>query len=236
MHSPVRRSRPTASPVRSCSSSTLMTLSCTSRPEFSASVLGMTSSAWAKASSPSLALPLTAALRAWRCRKAPTSNAPAPATTAPSSTAFFTARRPSRTASLIWATVCSLGPLMRMEHERGLRQPSTKVNLSSPSVSCRTVSAKPSTSLVRSSTEFTCMPPHASVRRSMLRRLARRRAMTPSFANMSSARGSMPFWLITTKVSPSSHTRRLNSITARTLSSVKRRSLSTSLSRSSAEL
>lgn len=45
-------------------------------------------------------------------------------------------------------------------------------------------------------------PPHASARRSMLRRLARRSARMPSLASRSSDMGSMPFWLITTKPCP----------------------------------
>ena len=91
----------------------------------------------------------------------------------------------------------------------------------------------------------------------MLRRLARRRARMPSLANISRERGSMPFWLITTNVSPSLHTYReewvggwvgeevggwvgglctlrLKSMTCLTFSSVKRRSEETSFSRSSA--
>ncbi len=40
--------------------------------------------------------------------------------------------------------------------------------------------------------------------------------MMPSLANMSRLRGSMPFWLITTKDSPGWQTRRLKSITCRT--------------------
>lgn len=68
-------------------------------------------------------------------------------------------------------------------------------------------SAYPRASGVSSSTELMAKPPQASVRRSMFLRLARRRPRIPSLASMSSEMGSMPFWLITTKVlSPPAHT------------------------------
>ena len=57
----------------------------------------------------------------------------------------------------------------------------------------------------------------------------------PSFASMSSESGSIPFWLITTKLSPSLHTERLNSMSCLHLSSVNLRSLSIIFSRSSAD-
>ena len=71
----------------------------------------------------------------------------------------------------------------------------------------------------------------------MLRFFARRSAMMPSFASMSSENGSMPFWLITTKFwSGSVHTFRFSSITFSTRSSVYFRSAAASFSRWSALL
>lgn len=46
--------------------------------------------------------------------------------------AFFTARSPSLTASLIWVSVCLLGPLMSRVTERGFSHFSMKVYFSSP--------------------------------------------------------------------------------------------------------
>ena len=54
-----------------------------------------------------------------------------------------------------------------------------------------------------SSAELIAKPPQARLKRSMFRFLARRSPRMPSFASRSRLRGSMPFWLITTKVSPS---------------------------------
>ena len=80
-------------------------------------------------------------------------------------------------------------------------------------------------------------PPHASWRRSMLRRLARRRATMFSLASMSREIGSMPFWLMTTKpLLVPSHTRRFSSMIFCTRSSVCRRSEWASLSRVVASL
>mmetsp|Transcript_17526 Transcript_17526/g.29379 ORF Transcript_17526/g.29379 Transcript_17526/m.29379 type:complete len:278 (+) Transcript_17526:260-1093(+) len=232
--SPVVRFSPIAFSVRSCSSSTLMMASCTSSPLFSARVLGIIIRASAKACTPSLALPVTACLRRSSMRQAAISKEPAPGTNILSSRAPFTARRPSRTASLIWSMVCLLGPRMSTVHELPCLASSTKVNLSSPRVSSRILPAQPNTEGSKSSTAFTGNPPQASVSLSILRRLARRSAKIPSRANISSDTGSIPFWLITTKLSPSLHTERLKAITAFTFSSVNLRSLSTSLSRSSA--
>lgn len=52
----------------------------------------------------------------------------------PSSIAFFTARRPSRRASLICVKVCLFGPLRSSVTDRGLLHSSTKVNFSSPCI------------------------------------------------------------------------------------------------------
>mmetsp|Transcript_48076 Transcript_48076/g.97876 ORF Transcript_48076/g.97876 Transcript_48076/m.97876 type:complete len:208 (-) Transcript_48076:984-1607(-) len=198
--SPVSKSIPHAMPLASCSSCTLINVSLTSRPEFSARVLGMTRSASANARTPSLALPFTVRMNFMRSAWHAISKAPAPGTTASSSIALRTARRPSRTASLSWAMVCGLGPFTRMVHENGLRTSSTNVYLLSPSTCSYTLPAKPSTSGLSSSQLLTARPPHASVNRSMLRRFARRMPMMPSLASMSSDSGSMPFWLMTTNV------------------------------------
>mmetsp|Transcript_46784 Transcript_46784/g.111377 ORF Transcript_46784/g.111377 Transcript_46784/m.111377 type:complete len:231 (-) Transcript_46784:790-1482(-) len=219
----------------SCASCTLITESMGSCPALDASVFGITSSASAYACTPSFARPCTFLASSLRWRLSATSNAPAPGIRQSSSMAFFTDRSPSRTASLIWSMVCLFGPLTRIVHECGLRHSSTNVYFSSPSVSSYTLFAHPRHAGVSSSTEFIASPPHALAMRSMLRRLHRRSARTPFFASMSSERGSMPFWLITTSVlSGVSHTSRLNSIILRTLSSTYLRSLSTSFSRSSA--
>lgn len=50
----------------------------------------------------------------------------------PSSMAFLTARSPSLTASLIWVSVCLLGPLMSRVTERGFSHFSMNVYFSSP--------------------------------------------------------------------------------------------------------
>ena len=78
--------------------------------------------------------------------------------------------------------------------------------------------------------------------RSMLRRFARRRARIPFLARISRERGSMPFWLITTKffffsLLPTawSQTRFLSSTIFLHFASVNRRSDSTSFSRCSAD-
>mmetsp|Transcript_23202 Transcript_23202/g.46307 ORF Transcript_23202/g.46307 Transcript_23202/m.46307 type:complete len:215 (-) Transcript_23202:900-1544(-) len=214
-----------------------MMVSCTSRPEFSARVLGTISRASAYASTPSLARPLTVLTTlSRRCCAAAISKAPAPGTMHLSSTQFLTALSPSRTASLIWSTVCWLGPLMRTVHAFGMRHSSTKVNLSSPNITSDTFPAYPSIEASMSSTEFMGAPPQARERRSMFRRLTRRRARIPSFENMSRESGSMPFMFSMTKLSPSLHTDRLKLTTARHRSSSHFRSDSTSFSRSSAEL
>lgn len=143
----------------------------TSKPEFSARVLGMTNSASANACTPSLALPVTSLLYSTRWRWAASSKAPAPGTSALSSMAFLTARRPSLTASFSCAMVCGLGPFIRMEHENGLATSSMNVYFSSPSVCWYTLPAVPRHSSSRpSSTELRHMPPQARMRRSMLRR------------------------------------------------------------------
>ena len=91
-----------SSPARRRSSSTAKTASTPTCPAFSARVFGTASSASAKAATPSFALPTASAPPSSRtCAAAATSKAPAPGTSAPSSMAFLTARRPSRRASLI---------------------------------------------------------------------------------------------------------------------------------------
>jgi hypothetical protein len=105
---------------------------------------------------------------------------------------FLTARRPSRTASRVCSTAWLVGPLMSTVHEVGLVTPSTKVNFSSPSTCSYTCSALPRSLGCSPSSELTAWPPHASVTRSMLRRLARRSPRMPSLASMSSAGGSIP--------------------------------------------
>mmetsp|Transcript_50578 Transcript_50578/g.161824 ORF Transcript_50578/g.161824 Transcript_50578/m.161824 type:complete len:242 (+) Transcript_50578:193-918(+) len=233
--SPVDTSSPTMLPF-SCSSCRATVTSCASYPPFSARTLGVTRSASAKASTPSLARPSTVFLTfSRRCRAAATSKAPAPGTTAPSSIVFFTARSPSRTASLICAMVWSLGPLMRMVQLLGFLVSSTKVYLSSPSTCSYTLPAYPRDSGTSSSSELMAMPPHASTMRSMLRFLARRSPRMPSLASMSRAPGSMPFWLRSTKdLLVPSHTCFFRAITLRTRSSVTSRSADTSFSRWSA--
>lgn len=81
-----------------------------------------------------------------------------------------------------------------------------------------------------------------NTRRSMFLRFALRRAMIPFFARISRERGSMPFWLMTTKFflfsfesTAWSQTRFLSSTIFLTFSSVNLRSDSTSFSRCSAE-
>mmetsp|Transcript_31931 Transcript_31931/g.88932 ORF Transcript_31931/g.88932 Transcript_31931/m.88932 type:complete len:207 (-) Transcript_31931:1055-1675(-) len=135
MGSPERMSRPAGRPLLWYSSCTLISVSLTSKPLFSASTLGTTSSASANACTPSLALPVTPVfLKSSRSACSATSKAPPPATTAPSSIALVTARRPSRVASLSIAMVCALGPLSRMVQLVGWRTSSTKVYFSSPRV------------------------------------------------------------------------------------------------------
>mmetsp|Transcript_4725 Transcript_4725/g.16625 ORF Transcript_4725/g.16625 Transcript_4725/m.16625 type:complete len:217 (+) Transcript_4725:233-883(+) len=212
-----------------------MIVSCGSKPELAASVLGIISSASANACTPSLVLPFIWANSAMSARWAAISNAPPPGTTHLSSTVFFTARSPSRTASLIWAMVWPSGPLMRMVHERGFATPSTNVNFSSPKVCTVTSLAKPSTSGVRPSSELTALPPLDRVRRSMLRRLALRRARMFSLASISSDTGSMPFMLTTTKPSPGLQTSLLSSMIFFTFRSVNLRSASANSWRWAAE-
>lgn len=52
--------------------------------------------------------------------------------------------------------------------------------------------AQPKTSSDKSSTELTLSPPHANCKRSILRRLARRKAKIPFCANKSNEGGSIP--------------------------------------------
>mmetsp|Transcript_351 Transcript_351/g.873 ORF Transcript_351/g.873 Transcript_351/m.873 type:complete len:309 (-) Transcript_351:889-1815(-) len=236
--SPVATSKPTTLPF-SNSSCSLMHTSWASYPEFSASTLATPSNASANASMPSLARPSTVlrvTLRKW-CAAA-TSNAPAPGNTQLSSRVFFTARKPSLTASLICAMTWSLCPLSRMVTDCGFCTSSTNVYFSSPSTCSYTWPALPRASGTSSSTELMANPPHAACRRSMLRFLARLSPMMPSLASMSKEMGSMPFWLITTKPLSGElpHTLRLRSMILRTRSSVTSRSAATSLSRCSALL
>mmetsp|Transcript_18797 Transcript_18797/g.41129 ORF Transcript_18797/g.41129 Transcript_18797/m.41129 type:complete len:312 (+) Transcript_18797:241-1176(+) len=232
MGSPVTTSNPTTLPF-TYSSVSSMFFSCASKPEFSASVLGMTSSASANASTPSLARPCTVAITlVRRLYVAATSNAPAPCTTALSLRTLFTARRPSRTASLICAMLWSFCPLISTVHAPGFFGSSTKVYTSSPRTCSYTLPAKPHASGSSSSSEFTAYPPQHSTRRSMLRFLARRSATMPARANISREMGSMPFWLITTKfLSVPSHIFFLRAMTASTRMSVNLRSALTNLSR-----
>mmetsp|Transcript_25158 Transcript_25158/g.82537 ORF Transcript_25158/g.82537 Transcript_25158/m.82537 type:complete len:363 (+) Transcript_25158:131-1219(+) len=235
--SPVAVLKPTVEPL-STSSWRAMIESWASKPAFSASVLGTARSASASAWTPSLARPCTVfftVLTRWRSHA--TSKAPAPGTTPASLRVLVTARRPSRAASLICAMVWSFGPLMRMVHPLGFLGSSTKVYFSSPRTCSYTLPAYPSTSGASSSSELTATPPQLIMRRSMLRFLARRRAMMPSLARRSSESGSMPFWLMMTKLlSVPSHICFLSAITWRTRSSVNSRSAETSFSRCSAEL
>mmetsp|Transcript_25326 Transcript_25326/g.71621 ORF Transcript_25326/g.71621 Transcript_25326/m.71621 type:complete len:217 (-) Transcript_25326:132-782(-) len=216
-----------------------MIVSCRSKPEFSARALGIMRRASAKAWTPSFARPFTESLTTLvRCLCAAISNAPAPATSLGKSIAFFTERRPSRMASLTCAMEWGFCPLTRMVQLLPALTPSTKVKASSPRVSWYTRSAKPSMSCESSSTLLICIPPQASVRRSMLRRFARRRPRIPSLASMSRLGGSIPFWLQMSMVVPglSAHTCFLNSMIWRTLSSVNLRSATTMFSRSFASL
>ncbi len=69
-------------------------------------------------SPPTSVLTFLVTVRRWWA--AAISKAPAPGTTAPSSTVFFTARSPSRMASLICASVWSAGPCRRYEMLRDI--------------------------------------------------------------------------------------------------------------------
>ena len=70
------------------------------------SVFGIINNASANAITPNFALPTVFGTTSLiKKRLAANSNAPPPGTTALSSTAFFTARKPSFTASLIWSIV-----------------------------------------------------------------------------------------------------------------------------------
>lgn len=79
-------------------------------------------------------MPCTLFLKFVKWTLAASSNAPAPGITALSSIAFLTALNPSLTASLIYAIVCSFGPLIRIVHDVGFLTPSINVYLSSPNV------------------------------------------------------------------------------------------------------
>eukprot|EP01139_Manchomonas_bermudensis_P024396 Amastigsp_a842573_262.p5 type:complete len:136 gc:universal Amastigsp_a842573_262:1497-1090(-) len=133
MGSPVMTLTPTMRPSW-CWSSSLTIVSIWSKPEFAARVLGMMSRASAKARTPRRLLPLTVLACSAILSESAISTAPAPGNAVWSSMQFLTARSPSRTASLIWAIVCALGPLMSTVHENGLTTFSTKVYFSSPSV------------------------------------------------------------------------------------------------------
>mmetsp|Transcript_37721 Transcript_37721/g.116567 ORF Transcript_37721/g.116567 Transcript_37721/m.116567 type:complete len:301 (-) Transcript_37721:312-1214(-) len=238
---PVSRSRPAYVPgVHLRNASCTSMIDCwTSWPLFSARVFGITSSASAYARTPSFCLPvMPESLYFMRWSWSATSKAPAPGTTARCSSAYLTARRPSRVASLSCAMVWSLAPRMSIVTERACLTCSMKVYFSSPSVTSCTRPASPSASGPRFSNELTASPPAASARRSMLRFLARRTAKMPSLASISSAIGSMPFWLTTTNVLPFSfvHTSRLSAMTCLTLSSVTLRSASAILAFCSGEV
>ena len=73
-------------------------------------------------------------------------------------------------------------------------------------VLCRALKAYPRQSGESSSAELTAKPPQARLSRSMFLFFARLRPRMPSLASRSRLRGSMPFWLITTKLSPSLQT------------------------------
>mmetsp|Transcript_16300 Transcript_16300/g.25304 ORF Transcript_16300/g.25304 Transcript_16300/m.25304 type:complete len:210 (+) Transcript_16300:233-862(+) len=203
-------------------------------PAFEASTLGITNNESAYTCTPNFARPSTPLLFSLKCRLKPTSKAPAPGMIASSSMAFLTARKPSLTASLICSMVCLLGPFTRIVQECGCLHSSTKVYFSSPRVSSYTMPAHPRQSAVISSVEFMAIPPQAFASLSMFLRFALRRPRIPSLAIMSSESGSMPFWLMTTKVSPSLHTARLSAMICLTLSSTSFLSDSTSFSRWSA--
>mmetsp|Transcript_54299 Transcript_54299/g.122115 ORF Transcript_54299/g.122115 Transcript_54299/m.122115 type:complete len:204 (-) Transcript_54299:660-1271(-) len=202
------------------------------------SVLGTVSRALPKISTPRRGFPSTVRLNCSRCTCAATSKDPAPGMRASSSMVFCTARSPSLMASFICEMVWSVDPWTRIVQLWGFFTPSMKVNLSSSRVCSYTVWAKPRSSTSRSSTEFTAMPPTARGSRSMFRRFARLSAMIPSCASISREGGSIPFWLINTKVFlfSSVHTFFLSSTIFLTFSSVNFRSDSTSLSRCSEEL
>ena len=75
----------------------------------------------------------------------------------------------------------------------GFLHPSTKVYLSSPSVSSYTDSAYPNYSNLRSSTEFIAIPPQANISLSIFLLLALLNPRIPALANISRHSGSIPF-------------------------------------------
>mmetsp|Transcript_7133 Transcript_7133/g.21560 ORF Transcript_7133/g.21560 Transcript_7133/m.21560 type:complete len:252 (+) Transcript_7133:1719-2474(+) len=213
-----------------------MTASCASYPEFSANVFGMTSIASANASTPLFALPSTDFfVTSFKCTKRPASKAPAPGITALSINVFFTARKPSLTASFNWMIVCWFGPFNKIVHDVGFATSSINVNFSSPKMCSYTCPAWPKTSGDNSSGELTHTPPHAKTNRSIFLLFARRNAKIFSFANISNEIGSIPFCVITTNpLSFPSHTFFFNAITCLTTSSVNFLSASTIFSLCSA--
>mmetsp|Transcript_11440 Transcript_11440/g.32129 ORF Transcript_11440/g.32129 Transcript_11440/m.32129 type:complete len:214 (-) Transcript_11440:1026-1667(-) len=205
-----------------------------SKPELTASVLGITRKASANTRTPRRERPLTSFSYSRRALLKCTSNAPPPGTTFLSSRTFFTARSPSRTASLSCVMVWELGPLIRKVQLVGFFTPSMKKYLFSPRWCSYTCSAHPRSLSSSPSRELTELPPADFTIRSMFRRFARRNAMIPALASMSKDAGSMPFWFTTRKfLSGVSQTFSFNSMILRTRLSINARSPSAIFMRSS---
>ncbi|BAA29086.1 173aa long hypothetical protein [Pyrococcus horikoshii OT3] len=140
---------------------TLTSVSIGSRPAFSASVLGITLRASAKASIANCSLPPTSFAYSSSLMLSSISLAPPPAIIFPSSSMSLTTLMASSRALSTSSTTCSVPPLMSIVTALGFLQPSTKIMFSPATFLSSTSSASPRSSGVRSLMLVTILAPVA---------------------------------------------------------------------------
>ena len=157
-------------------------MSITSRPAFSARVIGTTSIALAKASIAICSRPPTLGAYFLSFSANSISVAPPPVTILPSWKTRETTPMASARLRSISSTTCSLPPRTKMETALGFLQPVTKVISSSPIFLTSTTPANPRSCLLNPSMLETTLPPVALARASISDFLALRIAIISCLA------------------------------------------------------
>ena len=180
--SPLVISRPTYLFPDSCSDRSATSTSMGSKPAFSASDLGMTSTASANACIASCSLPPTVAAYSRSLSASSISVAPPPATYLPSSTAHAVTRNASYIPRSNSSTTCSVPPRNNIDTDFGFWQFSTNIISSPPIFLSSTIPAFPRSPGLISSSVVNTLPPVALASFFMSLSFTRRTAITPAFA------------------------------------------------------
>ena len=136
-------------------------MSTTSKPAFSANVLGITSNASANATIAICSLPDTESAKAFNCFAISISGDPPPITTLPSSIVADTTPSASSNALSTSDETCLVLPLIKILHALGLVHSCMKVNFWSNIFFSKMHPAVPSLSSVKSSSFVTSFAPVA---------------------------------------------------------------------------